>query len=351
MKHFFYLAFCVLALTACTGGFKKGEKGLEYKLISKGSGNKISYGDFIQLHIKQVYSGTKDTVLYDSHEFMPRIQVFDSVKTPVEYFKVLRNMRKGDSLVIRLLTDSFISRTGDAMPPYMKKGKFMYTHLSLVNVFKNVTEADSANKAERIIMKPKLFKKQLEEMGNQVTKDKDQMAKDDKIISDYLAKNNIQAQKTKWGTYVAVHQEGTGDKINFNSVVMVNYTGKTLDSALVFDSNTDPKFQHTQPYEVKIWELGTMNSVIPGWTDALQQLKNGAKATVYIPSSLAYGSQGNGREIKPHSNLIFDIEIKEAVSEEVYMAKQQKMQEEMMRKMQQDEQARADSVQKAAPQK
>lgn len=349
MKQFFYLAFCILALTACTGGFKKGDKGLEYKLIAKGSGNKISYGDFIQVHVKQVFSGTKDTVLYDSHEFMPRIQVFDSVTTPLEYFKVMRNMRIGDSLVVRILSDTLMKRMGEQqMPPFMKKGKFMYTHVKLINIFKTRDQADSANKAERIIMKPRLFKKQLEEIEKEMLpKYKEQLAKDDKIIADYLAKNNIKAQKTKWGTYVSVQSEGTGEKISYNSVVSVNYTGKTLDSASVFDSNIDPKFGHVSPYEVKIWEIGGPNSVILGWIDALQQLKNGSKATIYIPSSLGYGESGNGNKIKPHDNLIFEIEVKEVMSEEAFNARGEQFQQEMMRKMQEEEKTRADSIQKA----
>lgn len=347
MRQFFYLAFCILALSACTGGFKKGDKGLEYKLIANGSGNKINYGDFIQLHIKQVYSGTKDTVLYDSHEFMPRIQLFDSVNTPLEYFKIMRNLRIGDSLVIRIPSDSLIKRMGDQVPPFMKKGKFMYTYVLLKNIFKTREQADSANKAEQIIMKPGLFKKQMEAIGNELTKNKEQLAKDDKIITDYLAKNNIKAQKGKWGTYVSVITEGTGANIDFNTVATINYTGRTLDSAVVFDSNVDPKFQHVQPYEVKIWELMGQNSVIPGWTDALLQLKGGSKAIIFIPSSLGYGTQGNGEKIKPNENLVFDIDVVDAVSEEAYNAKLQKLQEEGMRKMQEQQKARIDSIEKA----
>ncbi|HQY11467.1 MAG: FKBP-type peptidyl-prolyl cis-trans isomerase [Ferruginibacter sp.] len=346
MKQFFYLAFCVLALAACTGGFKKGDKGLEYKLFAKGSGNKPGYGDFIQLHVKQVYNGgTKDSILYDSHDFMPRIQVFDSVGTPLEYFKIMRNLRIGDSLVIRILTDSLLSRmNGQPLPPYMKKGKFLYTHVRLVNIFKTRDQADSANNAEKIVMKPKLFKKQMEDVEKDMAKNKEQLAKDDKIIAEYLAKNNIKAEKTKWGTYVSIQAEGTGEKINFNSVVTVNYTGKTLDSGIVFDSNIDPKFMHAQPYEVKIWEVG---QVIMGWTDALLQLKNGSKATVYIPSSLAYGEAGNGDKIKPNSILVFDMEVKDVMAEEAYTAKQNQFQQEMMRKMQEEEKARVDSIEKA----
>ncbi len=344
MKQFFYMAFTVMALAACSGGFKKGEKGLEYKLIAEGSGNKVGYGDFIQLHVKQVYSGAKDTVLFDSHEYMPRIQVFDSATTPLEYFKVMRNLRIGDSMVIRVLTDTLQNRmNGQPLPPYMKKGKFLYTHIKMVNIFKTREQADSANSAERIKMKPKLFKKQTEDFEKEMEKNKEQLKKDDQAIADYLSRNNIKATKTKWGTYISFQNEGTGAAIDFNSVASVYYTGKTFDSSIVFDSNVDPKFPNHLPYEVKIWEY----SVIPGWVDALQHMKSGSKATVYIPSVLGYGAAGNGEKIKPNAILVFDMEVKEAQSEEAYNEKMKKAQDEAMKQYQQAEKARVDSLEKA----
>ena len=341
MKQFFYLtAFCALALAACTGSFKKGDKGLEYKIIANGSGNKIGYGDYIQLHIKQVYGGTKDTVLSDSHEFMPRIQVFDSVNTPIEYFKILKEMRKGDSLIIRLRTDSVFKGGQQEMPPFMKKGKFLYTHVTLVNVFKTREAADSANNAERTAAKPRIFKKQLSEIEKEIAKSKTQLDIDNKIIADYLAKNNIKAQKTNWGTYISVVTEGTGSPIDGNSIVTVNYTGKTLDSGKVFDSNLDPAFKHVQPLEVTISEF----RVVFGWIDALLKLKNGSKVVLYIPSSLGYGVQGNGGDIKPNANLIFEMEITDVTTEEAFAARQQKMQQELQDKMKEAEKLREDSV-------
>ena len=93
--------------------------------------------------------------------------------------------------------------------------------------------------------------------------------------------------------------------------------------------------------------LGGAEGVIMGWIDALLQLKNGTKAVIYIPSSLAYGVNGNGGEIKPNENLIFDIEVKEVASEEELMAKQKAMQDEMQNKMMEAEKLRTDSLQKA----
>jgi FKBP-type peptidyl-prolyl cis-trans isomerase len=336
MKQFIYLsAICMLALSACTGSFKKSEGGLEYKIISSGSGKAVGYGDFIQIHIKQVYSGAKDTVLMDTHDLMSRIQILDSVNTPAAYYKVLKNMRKGDSLIIRILTDTIFKDSKNEMPPFMKKGKYLYTHVKLVNFFQTREQADSANKAESALAKPRIYKKQLEEVEKDLATKKAQIETDSKIIEAYLAKNNIKAEKTKWGTYIAISTEGTGAKMTNADVAVVNYTGRTLDSGRVFDSNTDPNFKHPQPYDVNLSEL---NGVIVGWTDALLQLKKGTKATIYIPSSLAYGTNGNGREIKPNENLIFDIEVIDAMSEEASAAKQKVMQEEMMKKMQESQQ-------------
>ena len=335
MKQFIYLsAICMLALSACTGAFKKGDNGLEYKIITSGSGKAIGYGNFMQIHIKQVYAGTKDTVLMDTRDYMSRIQVLDSVSTPLAYFKILKQMRKGDSLVIRLLTDTVFKDPKNAMPPFMKKGKYLYTHVSLVNIFENKDQADSANKAETVLAKPRIYKKQLEEIEKGLADKKADLDKEIKTIEDFLTKNNIKATKTKWGTYVAITTEGTGEKLTNNDIAIVNYTGRTLDSGKVFDSNIDPKFLHVQPLEVNLGEFG---GIILGWTDALMQLKKGSKATVYIPATLGYGAAGNGEKIKPGENLIFDMEVTDVTNAEAFAAKQKAMQEEMMKKMQESQ--------------
>ena len=332
MKQFIYLsAICMLALNACTGSFKKGDNGLEYKIISSGSGKTIGYGNFMQIHIKQVYAGAKDTVLMDTREYMSRIQLLDSVSTPLAYFKILKQMKKGDSLVIRLLTDTVFKDPKNPMPPFMKKGKYLYTHVKMVNFFETKEQADSANNAETLMAKPRIFKKQMEEIEKGLVDKKALLDADSKAIEAYLTKNNIKATKAKWGTYVVITTEGTGEKLSARDIAIVNYTGRTLDSGKVFDSNIDPKFMHVQPLEVNLGELG---GIILGWTDALMQLKKGTKATIYVPSTLAYGEAGNGEKIKPGENLIFDMDVIDVTNEEASAAKQKAMQEEMMKKMQ-----------------
>ena len=58
-----------------------------------------------------------------------------------------------------------------------------------------------------------------------------------------------------------------------------------------------------------------VNQVIPGWVEALQLMPEGAKWKLYIPSDLAYGAQGAGEMIPPHSTLIFEVELLEILSQ------------------------------------
>jgi len=52
-----------------------------------------------------------------------------------------------------------------------------------------------------------------------------------------------------------------------------------------------------------------VSEVIPGWTEALQKMKEGAKWELYLPSELAYGPQGTGGIIGPSATLIFEVEL------------------------------------------
>ena len=92
--------------------------------------------------------------------------------------------------------------------------------------------------------------------------------------------------------------EGNGATPAASDKVEVHYTGKLIDGT-VFDSSV----------ERGVPAMFGVTQVIPGWVEALQLMKEGDKWRLYIPSDLAYGSQGAGGIIGPNSTLIFDVEL------------------------------------------
>lgn len=331
MKHFFYLlAVTALLFASCTKPFKKAEAGMQYKIISDGKGNTIKNGNFFEIEFDQIYSGAgKDSVLFDSRTVSNQIVTMDSVGIPPVYYKIFSEARKGDSIIVKQMTDSLM-KSGNT-PPFMKKGAFIVAHYKIINVFTTKEAADSAYQVQMVAAKTKDSLKALE-----------QIKKDDKLITDYLAKNKIQAVKAPQGTYVEIINPGTGDAVDTTKTLKVFYTGKTLVEGKVFDSNIDTAFGHTDVFPVNMGALpGMPGSVIKGWTDGLSLLKKGGKARLYIPSVLAYGSQGAGGQIKPNECLLFDVEVVDvigsaqaAVEAAAQMKKQEENQKKAMEEMQ-----------------
>ena len=100
------------------------------------------------------------------------------------------------------------------------------------------------------------------------------------------------------GLQYKIVKEGDGTSPGPTDFVTVNYRGTLIDGT-EFDSS----YTHNAPTTFAV------NAVIPGWSEALQLMKPGAKWTIYVPPKLAYGSQGAGRLIGPNATLIFDIEL------------------------------------------
>ena len=121
-----------------------------------------------------------------------------------------------------------------------------------------------------------------------------------KFLEQNKKKSNVKV--TESGLQYVLHVEGEGAKVMPEDRVLVNYKGTLLDGTQ-FDANDSTEFY--------------ANQVIKGWTEGLGLLGKGGKATLYIPSELAYGERGAGRDIAPNSTLIFEVEVLDIIRPEV----------------------------------
>ena len=117
----------------------------------------------------------------------------------------------------------------------------------------------------------------------------------------YLADNAKKdgVKTTASGLQYKVLQEGAGKSPKATDTVLVHYRGTLLDGT-EFDSS----YKRKEPIEFPL------NGVIPGWTEGVQLMKEGAKYQFVIPSNLAYGRRGTpGGPIGPDETLIFEVEL------------------------------------------
>ena len=140
-----------------------------------------------------------------------------------------------------------------------------------------------------------------EEMQAKLIAEREEQAVKNKAEGEaFLAENAKQegVVVTESGLQYKVVEPGDGDSPGPADVATVHYRGTLIDGTQ-FDSSYD----RGQPASFPV------GGVIPGWTEALQLMKPGAKWQLFIPAELAYGERGAGQDIGPNATLLFDVEL------------------------------------------
>ena len=130
--------------------------------------------------------------------------------------------------------------------------------------------------------------------------DVDQRPIDDMLIMDYLAENNIIAEKDEaTGVYWRITEEGNGvDFPVVTSTVRCFYKGYLLDGS-VFDERIEGVDDYLQI---------SLSSLVYGWQVALPNFSKGAKGQIFMPSYAGYGNVERPG-IPKNSVIIFDVHL------------------------------------------
>ncbi len=155
------------------------------------------------------------------------------------------------------------------------------------------------------IFDPKEVQEIMTEYQNQMREKMDIERKDSSEINLKESKAFLAENKEKEGVVTLasglqykVLKEGTGPLPQATDKVKTHYVGTLIDGT-EFDSSV----KRGEPITFSV------NGVIPGWTEALQLMKVGAKWKLFIPPELGYGENGAGNRIGPNAALIFEVEL------------------------------------------
>ncbi len=123
----------------------------------------------------------------------------------------------------------------------------------------------------------------------------DYISLNDQQIQDYLADNDLEAEKSASGLYYIIENEGTGVHPTPTDQVQVAYKGYFLNGNI---------FDQSSAAGISI----NLQQVIKGWTEGITYFKEGGSGILLVPSHLAYGSQ-DYMGIPGGSVLIFEIDL------------------------------------------
>jgi len=123
----------------------------------------------------------------------------------------------------------------------------------------------------------------------------DNVAKNDKEITDYIAKNNLKAEKSDSGLYYVINEPGTGAQPTATSNVTVAYKGSFTNGNI---------FDQSGPEGISFG----LDQVIKGWTEGIPHFKAGGSGILLVPTHLGYGDNTMG-PIPGGSALIFEVKL------------------------------------------
>jgi FKBP-type peptidyl-prolyl cis-trans isomerase len=279
------IALLLLLCWSCSN-VKETPKGFPFTVVKKGDGVLAKPGQFLVMSM--VFKDGKDSVWNDSRLGDPMVVMIQdtaAVKLEDGIDEIFRMLSKGDSINFKIQSKVLFEKTFRQPLPAKIDPKSEFTFTMGVS--------DVYDREQVMKMQEQIVAKQNERF---LREQKEQLKKDIVMIDDYLKSKGIVALQDTSGLRYVITKMGAGPNPAATDTVVVNYSGKLMENSLEFDKSTAPvTFQLT--------------NLIKGWQIGFPLLKVGSRATLYVPSVLAYGRKGYPSRIPENANLIFEVEL------------------------------------------
>ncbi|MCB0546093.1 MAG: FKBP-type peptidyl-prolyl cis-trans isomerase [Phaeodactylibacter sp.] len=290
---FFFAFLCILALVSCEQ--EKGrlvtKHGYEYVNHTNLDGAKPQPGEYVyfQVQIRNGDSITHSTRLQGAAPFLQIPSVDNPQRRPSPLEDVLREMSVGDSVTVFIRLDSLRGKFNE-----FNDAEIIYYDVVL-NDIKTVDSFQENAKRER-----EEQKQEAEAARARFSTVADEVKE---TLRAYKA-GELQEQlhETDSGLKYIIHEQGSGKQVEPGRNVSVHYFGALMNGKMY-----DSSFKQGDPLRFPVGE----GRRIKGWDEAVTLLREGEKATFFIPWPLAYGEKGSSPDIPSKADLVLYLEVVE----------------------------------------
>ncbi|MEI7663325.1 MAG: FKBP-type peptidyl-prolyl cis-trans isomerase [Bacteroidota bacterium] len=240
-----------------------------YKLYKVGKDTvKPKVGDWVSLYMRYTY---KDSTLFDSKKAMGTPVRFQLPPSDFkgDIYEGIHMMSAGDSAGFVINADSLFKKTfrQPSRPKFIDSNGVLRFYITLLSV-------DSPDK---------MMKKEIED------------------IAKYVADKKITVAPSASGVYFIEQVKGAGMKIDSGAWVTANFKVSLIDGKQIFAS--------ADRGEPMVFEFGKRFDT-RGFAEGVGQMLKGGKATLLVPSKMAFGETGNPKaSILPFTPIVYDVEI------------------------------------------
>ncbi|MDR0603690.1 MAG: FKBP-type peptidyl-prolyl cis-trans isomerase [Bacteroidales bacterium] len=246
-------------------GYEKTDTGLYYKFKERNpEGKQPQVGDFLYMLVSY-YSDNDSIQKFEDSEIT---DVLGESLFNGDIYEAYAMLKEGEAADFIIKADSFFYSMGGQIPAFITPKDVLFFTIRM----------------------------------NDVKTIEDMQMEEEEALNKYITGNNIIVKPTESGLIYLETEKGKGAKVENGKTISVHYTGKFLDGQ-VFDSSV----KRGAPISFVVGQ----DPMIPGFIEGILLMNQGGKATLILPSDIAYGQSLPSYPIPPYTPLLFEVEIVE----------------------------------------